>query len=254
MNSAIIAALPFLFANNQATTLTIDVNGTKRTAIVHRQNSEKNSPVVMVFHGFTGTAAQAARSYALHSEWKEAIVVYPQGLNVKHPRQNRQGLGWQFAPGMEGNKDLKFVDEIVARIKKDYSADSKRFYACGMSNGALFTFQLFSERPQHFAAYASVGGAGGLFLGKAKTPRPFLIIFGKNDSVIPLTAAEISRDALLRINECKPDPIEWMPGFEKYPSFKGNFPVVWNVHNGGHNWPSDASKNIVKFFKEHRAP
>jgi len=58
-------------------------------------------PVVLVFHGHGGTARYAARTFALHRHWPEAIVVYPQGLNTPGRRTDPEGRrpGWQHAAG-----------------------------------------------------------------------------------------------------------------------------------------------------------
>ena len=78
------------------------------------------APVVLVFHGHGGTARHAARSFALHRHWPEAIVVYPQGLNTPGRLTDPEGRrpGRQHAAGEQGDRDLKLVDEILARLRR----------------------------------------------------------------------------------------------------------------------------------------
>lgn len=235
---------------------TIPIDGVGRTALVYPGSGaqRKPSPVVLVFHGFTGNAYHAARAYSVHTEWKEATVVYPQGLTVYSPRLLRSGPGWQHRPGEYEDRDLKFVDALRKELKARYRVDEKRVYACGMSNGARFCFLLLTERPQHFAAFAPVAGAGGLFLLRARTPRPVMMVNGRADRLVSFQSAERTRDLLLRLNDCRGEGKEWAKGCVLYPSTKGQNPVVFCTHDGGHTWPPDTTKRIVRFFKEHRLP
>src|SRR5687768_16306872 len=65
------------------------LDGTNREALIYRpskaaatENGATNTgaPVVFGFHGHGGNSQQAARSYHLHDEWPEAVVVYMQGV------------------------------------------------------------------------------------------------------------------------------------------------------------------------------
>lgn len=227
-------------------TKTFIVEGVERSAIVYRgPKAGSGAPIVFVFHGFTGTGAGAARMYRVHDYWPEAVVVYPQGLTYHN--LGRDGNGWQRAPGDAGNRDLKFVDAMLKTFKRDYS--SEKAFACGMSNGALFTFLLFTERPKDFNAFASVAGAGGAFLRKASTPKPFMMVNGKADQLAPFRGAELSKNALIKINKCSTNSTTWSAGYDKYES-KTGANVVFRAHEGGHTWPPGTSEAIVKFFKE----
>lgn len=234
--------------------ITLQVEGVQRTAVIYPglESLRKPSPVVMVFHGFSGNARSAARRYNLHSAWREAIVVYPQGLPGISPRLQHYAPGWQREPGADGDRDLKFVDMLFAELKSRYRVDEKAVYACGMSNGARFCFVLLVERARMFAALAPVAGAGGAFLWRARTPRPVLMINGKADTVVSFQAAERTRDLLRRLNGCGNEEKEWAKGCTTYLPVKDNNHVVFCAHEGGHMWPAEATAHIVRFFKEHR--
>jgi polyhydroxybutyrate depolymerase len=234
--------------------ITLRVDDVQRTALVYAgsQAQRKPSPVVLVCHGFTGNAYHAARAYSLHTAWKEATVVYPQGLTVYSPRLLRNGPGWQHRPGEYEDRDLKFVDALLEELKSRYRVDEKAIYACGMSNGALFCFVLLVERAKVFAAFAPVAGAGGLFLLRARVPRPVLMVNGKADRLVSFQAAEWTRDLLLRLNGCGSEQKEWAKGCITYLPVKDNNHVVFCAHDGGHIWPPEATAHIVRFFKEHR--
>lgn len=233
----------------------ITVDEVERTALVYpgKEAAKTPAPLVVAFHGFTGTARSMARMSRLHEAWPEATVVYPQGLILDHPRWGKKGFGWQLKPGDLNDRDLRFVDALLTQVSATYQVDARRVYATGMSNGALFTYELLTARPQLFAAFAPVAGAAG-FLKNATVPKPVLIIHGKDDKLVPLNWAEGSRDMIRRLNGCGEKTEEWAPGYQRYTPCKSGQPVIWHCHDGGHIWPGDATKQIVKFFKEHALP
>lgn len=229
--------------------LTFKVDGIDRRAIVYASSvKDKPSPVVFVFHGFTGNAKHAAFAYRVHNAWPEATVVYPQGLEVN--LLNRKGPGWQIAPRMQDNRDLKFYDAMLAKVKSDFMADPKRIYTCGMSNGAVFSYVLLSERASTLAAAAPVAGfAAPAFKGAPATP--ILIIHGKADTLISISAAERSRAMAIANNGVGSKEEQWASGYVKYTPAPKGMDVIWHVHEGGHEWPSNVTESIIRFFKAH---
>lgn len=227
--------------------LKLTVDGVERTAVVYRSSTPtKAVPVVFVWHGFTGNAKQAAFSYRVHAAWPEATVVYPQGLEVS--LLATKGPGWQIAPGLQGDRDLKFYDAMLAKATAEYKADPKRIYTCGMSNGAIFSYILMTERAKTLAAAAPVAGyAPQAFKGSPATP--VLITHGKADNLITLAMGERSRAMALENNGAGSKESEWMPGYVQYGPSKGGMDVVWRAHDGGHTWPPGTTEGIVKFLK-----
>lgn len=228
--------------------LKVSVGGVERRALVFPSSkSSQPNPVVFVFHGFTGTARHAAFSYRMHEAWPEATVVYPQGLEVS--LLNRKGPGWQIAPRLQEDRDLKFYDALLGKIKSDYKVDTKRVYTCGMSNGAIFSYVLLSTRGSTLTAAGPVAGFAPPAFDDAAA-KPIIIIHGKNDTLIRLAQGERSRDLAVGNNGATKSTREWIAGYEMYTGSKGN-DVVWHVHDGGHTWPSGTSEALVKFFKAH---
>lgn len=230
--------------------ITLSVDGVDRKAIIYRSNGkERTSPLVFVFHGFMGNARQASISYHVQDSWPEATVIYPQGLDVN--LLGRSGPGWQIASKMQDSRDVKFFDALLKKAKTDYSTDAKRTYTCGMSNGAIFSYVLLTERAGSLAGAAPVAGfAAGGFKGAPATP--ILIIHGTKDNLLTIQSAERSRAMAIANNGVGKTEKEWMPGYVQYtPAPEGN-DVIWHQHDGGHIWPSDATEAIVKFFKGHR--
>ncbi|MBN9500370.1 MAG: esterase [Armatimonadetes bacterium] len=245
----IAALLAITIAKAAPTQLVLKVDGVERKALVYASSvTNKPSPVVFVFHGFTGNAVHAAASYKVHEAWPEATVVYPQGLEVH--LLGRDGPGWQIAGRMQGDRDLKFYDAMLGKMRTDYKADMNRVYTCGMSNGAIFSYLLVANRGKTLAAAAPVAGlAMPAFRGAQ--PMPMLITHGTADPLLKFETAVKSRDAAIENNHAKKSDRDWAPGYDLYTAPKG-MDVVWHQHSGGHEWPDGTTKMIVKFFKEHQ--
>ena len=228
------------------------VDGVTRTALVYLPPDAKNAstPVVFIFHGHGGNARQVARSYAMEKQWPEAICVYMQGLNTRgqltDPLGNRPG--WQAARGDNGDRDLKFFDAVLARLKQDYSVDSKRIYATGHSNGGGFTYLLWLARGNVFAAVAPSAAAAKY--ANQLAPKPAMILGGTNDPLVKFAWQKLTMDTVRKNNGCDTAGTAWAPLCTLYPSANGT-PLVTFIHPGGHQFDADAPALIAKFFKEH---
>ena len=230
----------------------VTVDNVVRTALVYPGKDADSipSPLVFVFHGFTGNSGNIARTTRLHEAWPEATVVYPQGLRTYSKRKQRNVPAWQAELGMDGDRDLFFVDALLADLREAYRVDERRVYATGSSNGAMFCYILLAVRPAWFAAFAPVAGADDA-VEYATVPRPVLIIHGKKDTTVRPEAAQHMRDVLLQLNGCGTAQRPWAPGYIGYEPCASGQPIIWHLHDGGHIWPPDATRQIVRFFKQH---
>jgi polyhydroxybutyrate depolymerase len=234
------------------------IDGVQREALIFRPTKEpadsdsaaKGAPVVFGFHGHGGNARQAARSFRLHEEWPEAVVVYMQGVPTPGRLTDPEGKrnGWQHDPGDHEDRDLKFFDAVLATLKKDYQIDENRVYATGHSNGAAFTCVLWVARGDMLAAIAPSAG----FSRSARTakPLPVLHVAGENDPLVRFAAQKIAMSAVRKINGCEDEGKEWAKNCLEYKSDKGT-PFVSFIHPGDHKYPTEAPALIVKFFKQH---
>jgi polyhydroxybutyrate depolymerase len=227
------------------------VDGVAREALVYVPATARTAacPVVFAFHGHGGTMQFAARKFAYHKHWPEAIAVYMQGLNTPGALIDPQGTrpGWQKTFGDQGDRDLKFFDAVLATLKKDYRVDAKRIYATGHSNGGAFTYLLWAARGNVFAAVAPCAAAARPELKQRMKPKPVFHMAGENDPLVRFAWQQRTIDDVRKLNGCgKGEP--WGEHCTLYPS-KGGTPVVTYIHSGGHLLPDDVPPLIVKFFK-----
>ncbi len=231
------------------------IDGVKREALLFAPASakEKPSPLIFGFHGHGGNMRNVARSYHFQELWPEAIVVYMQGLNTPGKLTDPEGKkpGWQHGAEDQGGRDLKFFDAVLATMKSEFNVDTARIYSSGHSNGGGFTYLLWAERGEHFAAMAPSASAGRIYADKLKS-KPALHIAGENDPLVKYAGQALMIQHLRRLNGCGAG-IAWDQDANctLYPSATGT-PVLTAIHPGGHEYPKQAPEVIIKFFKQHR--
>jgi polyhydroxybutyrate depolymerase len=245
-------------AGGVSETRTWSVDGVQREALIFRPTVKAGAggaPVVFAFHGHGGSMAQAARSFSLQDQWPEALVIYPQGLKTPGLLTDPDGKrnGWQMTAGAQGGRDLALVDAILASVRKEPGIDETRIFATGHSNGGGFTYLLWAQRPEVFAAFAPVAATPAL--GNLPTvPKPVLHIAGKTDPLVKFAWQERTIQMVRKLNGCgSGEPWRQDESCTFYPSSK-SAPVVTQVHDGGHKYPAEAPAMIVRFFKENRLP
>jgi polyhydroxybutyrate depolymerase len=248
MNRALIATVVSVMLASHAAaerkTTTWNVDGVTRQAILYSPSKPNGKvPLVFSFHGHGDTAVNF-EGVGLQDAWPEAVIVYPQGL-----ASSRDGApGWQNEPGLDGDRDLKFVDQAIAELHRTFPIDDSRVYATGFSNGARFSYLLWAVRPNVFAAFGPVAGmlAPSLTLHE---PKPVVHIAGQQDRTNAFAVQMQSIELAKRVNgvsgkgkSCGHDCM----------LYAGNgAPVMTMIHPGGHIYPEGTSELIVRFFKEH---
>ena len=242
-------------ADNQMAEKQWSVDGVTRTALLYAPSNATATatPVVFAFHGHGGSIQKAAAHFGYQRVWPEASVVYMQGLPTPSRAVDPEGKmsGWQKTAGDQQDRDLKFFDQVLSSLKKNYKIDEKRIYATGHSNGGGFTYLLWAERGDILAAIAPV--AGGARPSKNRQPLPVMQISGKNDEIVPFAGQQRIMEVIRTLNHCEPDGKPWATAGTLvgtlYPS-KIGAPFVFVVHPGTHKFPAEAPELIVKFFKE----
>jgi polyhydroxybutyrate depolymerase len=191
------------------------VDGVERLALVYAPAPNGNSsrtkmPLIFAFHGHGGTMRYAANKFGYHRVWPEAIVIYMQGLPTPGVLTDPQGKrnGWQKSVGDQNDRDLKFFDAVLASLKKEYSVDDKRIYATGHSNGGSFTYLLWAERGETFAAVAPAAAAAGRSLLRLK-PKPALHVAGENDELVRFPLQQRTMEAVRKLNGCTEEGKSW---------------------------------------------
>jgi polyhydroxybutyrate depolymerase len=145
------------------------------------------------------------------------------------------------------------VDEVVASLEKRFDVDPHRIFATGFSNGAGFTYLLWTERSSVFAAFAPVAGRLAASV-RPSVKRPVFHVAGRIDGTVRFADQQDAIETAVRVNEatgtrtrsCGEGCTEYGAG--------GQTPVMVWIHEGGHTFPPGTSDRITSFFKAHAAP
>jgi polyhydroxybutyrate depolymerase len=244
-----------LTADPQPAKREFTVGDDKREALISvPAKSDKPMPVVFAFHGHGGTMRHAARTFAYHTHWPEAVCVYMQGLNTPGRLTDPEGKksGWQANAGDQNDRDLKFFDEVLKSLKNDHAIDDKRIYCTGHSNGGGFTYLLWAKRGDVFAAVAP--SAAVARYAKDLKPKPCLHVMGEKDPLVKPEWQKLTAETVRKVNGCDAEGKAWEKAGNLtgtvYES-KGGTPFVSLVGPGGHEFPAEAPKLIVQFFQQH---
>ena len=245
-HAGLVALLLLLGARGaSAEVMRWSVDGETREAIVHAPVATPGSgkvPLVLSFHG-RGDSMQNFERTDVHMVWPDAIVVYFQGL------ETRGGLtGWQVDRG-SGDRDLRLVDVALASLRQTYNVADDRIYATGFSNGGMFTYLLWTERPGVFAAYAPVAGRLRPSV-RPKQPRPLFHVAGVRDRQVHFSDQEAAIEIAIEVNGVGATTMACGDGCTIYGP-ETPAPVMTWVHSGGHVYPRGTSERIVAFFHDH---
>jgi polyhydroxybutyrate depolymerase len=163
----------------------ITVNGAKRT-FAATLPAAKPAPLVIVLHG----NSQTGEDMATRTSWPKVAarekfgVVFPDGLNRAWADLRTDDTR---APP-EGTDDVAFISKLIEKYVGDGSADPKRIYVTGLSNGGAMTMTLVCKRADLFAAAASVIFNLTDEAAEACQPSqgvPMLIMNGTADPLVP---------------------------------------------------------------------
>ena len=242
---AVVAGLLLLTGARESAAEVVrwQVDGETREAVVHGPQSPgaAGAPLILAFHGF-GDNMQNFQHTNLHVAWPDAIVVYFQGL------ERRGGLpGWQVERGGV-DRDLKLVDVALRSLRETYHIDSQRIYATGYSNGGMFTYLLWAERPGVFAAYAPVAARLGPAVRPTR-PAPVLHVAGERDRVVSFADQEAAIAVAIDVNDVRA-ATPCGAGCTEYGAGAATPVMTW-IHAGAHIYPRGTSERIVAFFREH---
>ena len=136
------------------TNKTVQVGADSRTYILHvpsAYDGSKPAPLVVDFHGLSGSGAQEESTtlYKALTDPEGVVTAYPNG------KSGPMGAGWNVGPCCVANvDDVAFAKALVADVEKVACVDPKRVYAVGFSMGGGITHYIGCHAAEVFAAVA----------------------------------------------------------------------------------------------------
>jgi polyhydroxybutyrate depolymerase len=154
-----IIFLAFNLFGQQQLNRTLFFDGQNRSFIVYIPSSYDGSnqvPVVFNFHGGGGTSSSFIYTNDMRSiaDTANFIAVYPQAAIDPTDGSN----SWLHKTPTTHN-DVNFIESIIDTLSSDYNIDNDRIYACGYSEGGLFSYELGCRLNNRIAGFASVSGS-----------------------------------------------------------------------------------------------
>jgi polyhydroxybutyrate depolymerase len=188
------AAIP---AGHEARTIT--EGSLERTYLLHvppQYDRANPVPLVLMLHGFGGTAANAIREtgWSAKADRESFIVVYPQATRPDEkapPNLRTNGTAWNDGSGRfhssERNiDDVAFIRAVIERTQKEFSIDAKRVFVTGFSNGGSMTFRIGNKLADIVTAIAPVASASWADALAPSRKISMLYITGTKDPLNPL--------------------------------------------------------------------
>ena len=86
--------------------------------------------------------------------------------------------------------DVKFTRALLDDLPKVVTADSKRVYATGISNGGILCYRLASELSDRVAAIAPVSGTMGMASCHPQRPVSVMHFHGTDDRFVPFNGGK----------------------------------------------------------------
>jgi polyhydroxybutyrate depolymerase len=167
---------------------TISVAGVTRSFTVALP-AVRPAPLVIVLHG----ATQNGTDMMTRTAWPQVArdghfgVVFPDGLHRAWADLRPASRRALLAPP-KGTDDIAFITQLVDKFVRDGSADPRRIYVTGVSNGGAMAMTMICARADLFAAAASVIFNFGDEAAEACHPAravPLLMMNGTADPIIP---------------------------------------------------------------------
>jgi polyhydroxybutyrate depolymerase len=222
-----------------------------------------SAPLVLMLHGWTGSAEQAQRQYGWNGKADSAkfVVAYPDGIGESWNVDECCGKASE-----DKVDDVGFITAAVQNITEHLDIDKTRIYAAGISNGGIMAYKLACNTD----LFAAIGPDAATLLAACPTPHPtsVLHIHGTDDrlvrydgqpgTVLPVpTMTPPDVNAFWRnVDQCEP-PTTTVDGdlttsLANCPS--GRSVELITVAGGEHDWPSFATEKMWDFFAAHPRP
>lgn len=192
-------------------------------------DTQKSYRMVIGFHGakLSGNQMRSFMTKLEELSNQDSFFVYPESMD-----------------GFWTEKDLKFFDQIVTDMKKDYSINENKIIAIGYSNGGFFANLLARVRPGVVRGVVIVAGGNS---GSVLTPA--MIIHGNADRWVNYASGYYSAYNWSNINGCTEKPV-WIPKNYCYYLAGCKAQTAFCSWQADHDWPrfENADQQIMDFL------
>ena len=258
----LLVPLPFVLA--QPELHQFSHGGLNREYYLYLPDSmEVDSPLLFVFHGYSGSASGIMNYTGLNQIADENgfVVCYPQGL-IDDWDYSFWNVGYDWH-GDETVDDVGFIISLTQYLQEEYSLSTDNIFSTGMSNGGDMSYLLACEASEIFRAIAPVAGCMMTWLFEScspSNPMPVFEIHGTDDNVTwwegadeifndgwgPWESVDTTFNFWTQLNGCTGSIIDTLPDINTSDSsyvishkntngVNNNEVWLYEVVNGGHD-------------------
>ena len=166
------------------TDLLLDVGRQDRLVVINVPADLPTAPVplVVVYHGYGGTAADAAKQTGLsakgEAEGFRFVAVYPQGID------NEWHIAGYPSTAAFGDGDLQLFLAVLDRVAESGCIDMTHVYVTGHSQGGGMASLLACTFADRVAAVAPVAGESLELPCKPSRPIPIVAFHSREDPTL----------------------------------------------------------------------
>jgi polyhydroxybutyrate depolymerase len=158
------------------------VDGVERRYLMHVPPDwakQTQGAVILMLHGAGGTPEHAGASdLNRYADRKGFLVVYPEGLD--HAWNDGRPISGRTAD------DVAFLSALIDELVQKYSANPRRVYVTGISNGGFMSFTLACRISDKIAGIAPVAASMGVGQMEGCHPRHSISVMMINGTADPI--------------------------------------------------------------------
>lgn len=262
---------------NSSSQQTITIDGLERNYLLYLpDNLPPNAPLVMVFHGYSGTAAYANSYFNMEKLANENgfAVVYPEGT-IDQVNNHFWQVGYKSHRELKVD-DVSFVTQLASFLQEKYTLDESNTFIVGFSNGGDLCNKLICERPELFKAAAPIISCMMKEMYESCTNvagKPIFMLNGTEDDITfwagdmedkqgygPYHSTPTMLELRVEQNQAVLSSTETLTGnqdnddtsitIEKYQGSNDHQVWMYQVNGGGHGHPDylDLQTHVWDFF------
>jgi len=251
----------------------------RRVQVDLPQERAPKAPLVLAFHGFTGSPEDLRKTSALTAAAQRRgwVVAYPEGTRDGAGRRFFQ-VGYRFHRHLPVD-DVQAARELAGRLVRDLDLDPRAVFVTGFSNGADLGF-LLGSRPNSFPrAIAPICGAMMSYWNPflADSARPSVLAVNvMDDPITRWTGDRKDRDGWGPYRGTEEVVRAWVDHLDLTPdgvptledgirctrwARPGGGPELrfFAIQHGGHRWPRtlgepgrSTAETLLEFFEAQR--
>ncbi|MBM4255474.1 MAG: hypothetical protein FJ147_06195 [Deltaproteobacteria bacterium] len=190
--AARLAELETPASANQATTGVLhrpvsDQHGEYSLYVPEHYDPNRRWPLIIALHGGHGRGDDYLLTWLRSAKSNGYIVLSPKSLSNT----------WSL---MQPSIDIRSILTMVEELMDEYTIDTSRIFASGLSDGGTFSYAIGLHCPKLFAGIAPIA-ASGVFPGWIGSPDakrlPMYVVHGGQDFIFPVAMARATTNQLI---------------------------------------------------------